>query len=760
MLDEKLCNGCAACSNACPVNAISMVRNNEGFLYPKIDSSICINCGLCDKICEAEVAQRNKPQPDCYAAMASDEIRKESSSGGVFTILANYVLQKDGYVCGCTFDISDLKAKHIIINKQEDLHKLRGSKYIQSQIGSCYKDIKALLEQGSLVLFSGTPCQVAGLQKFLQKSYENLLTVDILCHGVPSPKVYQKHLNELCKSSNEKFLNINFRNKEYGWEPQFTTTTTTTTTTTYTFKHTEDVFLEVFLKNICLRKSCTSCQYCTTQRAGDFTIGDFWRIDYFYSELNDKKGTSLLLTNNPKAEHLLNKIKNNFKKIKKVPLKYAIAGNKNLYSPHKCHPKRELFFENLEKYSLKQLANMYLHNKYECGIMNCWASWNYGAILTCFALQEVIKSLGYTTQVINFRHKIHENKRNYPRSNAQKDFVKKYFNLTQVCKNKKQLSKLNKTISTFISGSDQVWSWYYPMQYLYFFDFVKSDKKKIACAAGMCFKNFQQPDDVKTALEYYMKRFDAVSMREKQSVDFCKKEFDINATFILDPVFLLPKSTYENLIKESSLNKDKFIVIYMFEYDKHIKKMAERLAEQSNCEIIHIKQGQSIQDWLYYIKNAEFVITDSFHGTCFSIIFEKQFIVPINNYRGNERFESILSCIGLTDKFFTNKTNTEMLLNEINKPINYNQINSILQNEINKSLTWLNNALSSPKNKFKEPIESRIIDMLLRNNNRIPKGIPNSILKIKRVGYSILKQIYINIRINLFLITGYTKFLG
>ena len=758
MLDKNLCNGCGACANICPVNAISMLQDDEGFLYPKIDSSLCTNCGLCDKICNTKVAENNNKHPDCYAVMANDEIRKESSSGGAFTLLANYILSQNGYVCGCTFDMSDLKAKHIIINKAEDLNKLRGSKYIQSEIGNCFSEIKILLQQGHIVLFTGTPCQVAGLLKFLQKRYENLITVDILCHGVPSPKVYQKHLRELCKSKDEKILNINFRNKDYGWHSQFTTTTTTTTT--YTFFSLEDVFLDVFLNNIALRKSCTNCQYCTTHRSGDFTIGDFWRIDYFYPELNDEKGTSLLLINNAKAENILNKIRQNFKKIQNVPLKYAIAGNKNLYSPHKCHPKREQFFDNLDKYSLKQLANMYIHNKYECGIMNCWASWNYGAILTCYALQELIKNLGYTTQVINFRHKVFNNKRLYPRSEVQQEFVNKYLNLTQVCKNKKQLKKLNNTIKTFISGSDQVWSWYYPMQYLYFFDFVNSNKKKIACAAGMCFKNFKQPDDVKTSLEYYMKRFDAVSMREKQSVDFCKKEFDINATFILDPVFLIPKSNYEKFIQESTLNDENFIVVYMFEYDNDMNKMVNQLAKQHSCKIIHIKRGQSIQDWLYYIKNAKFVITDSFHGTCFSIIFEKQFIVPINNYRGNERFESLLSCVELREKFFTSKKNIEMLINEINKPIDYTKTNKILEEEIHKSITWISNALAKPKDKFKESIESRMLEVLVQNNNKVPKGIPNSILKIKRVGYSILKQLYTSIRINLFLITSNTKFLG
>lgn len=761
--DKNCCTGCSACKNICPGEAILMVEDAEGFLYPKIDNSKCVHCGLCKNVCPClkKTDNNNLKSPDCYAAMADDDIRKLSSSGGAFSILSDYILSKKGYICGCTFDVNELKAKHIIINKKEDLSKLRGSKYVQSDVGFIYKEIKNLLNTGIFVLFCGTPCQVAGLKTFLGKDYETLLTVDILCHGVPSTKVYRKYLNELLQSNDEKIIRVNFRDKARGWSPVLTnTTTTTTTTTTYSHSQIEDPYMQVFLKNISLRKNCTDCRYCSTRRIGDFTIGDFWRIDYFYPKLNDGKGTSLLLVNNEKAAQILTVIKGNFKQIQKIPLKYAITGNKNLYAPHKAHSKRELFFDNLEKYPLKQLANMCINNKYECGIMNCWASWNYGAILTCYALQELIKSLGYTVQVINFRHDVFKNKKRYPRSKAQKDFVEKYFNLTAKCEDKKQLTKLNNTINTFISGSDQVWSWYYPMQYLYFFDFVKSDKKKIACAAGMCFKNFKQPDDVKTSLEYYMKRFDAVSMREIQSADYLKKEFDISSTFILDPVFLIPKSNYENLIQKSTLQEDKYIVIYMFEYDNNIKMMADKLAKQHNCKIVHIKLGQSIQDWLYYIKNAQYVITDSFHGTCFSMIFEKQFVVPINDYRGNERFESLLSLVNLKDKFFSTKNNTDIILSEIIKPIDYDSVNKLLEKEIHKSVNWLSQALSAPKDKFKESVEARLIEVLLRNNNKFPKGIPNSILKIKRICSAIIKRIFISIKINLFLLTNSTKFLG
>lgn len=755
VIDLSQCCGCSACASICPHKAISMVENFEGFLYPEIDETKCVNCGLCQKACPILSNNNgNFKNPDCYAAMADDETRKVSSSGGAFSIIADYILEKNGYICGCTFDENDLKAKHIVINAKEELYKLRGSKYVQSDIGTTYQDVKELLENGKFVLFSGTPCQVAGLKSFLRKEYENLLTVDILCHGVPSPKVYRKYLNELLTSSNEKVINVNFRDKVRGWSP-ILTHTTTTTTTTYSYVQVDDTYMQLFLNNISLRKNCTDCKFCSTQRPGDFTIADFWGIENFDKNLNDGKGTSLVLVNNPKAKNIYEKLSEKFILSKSVPLKYAILGNRNLYAPHKVHNKREEFFKDLGKYNLKQLVNKYIYDKYDCGIMNFWSTWNYGAILTCYALQEVVKNLGYSVQIINYVHNSWKNKKRYKYSEKKQRFINKYFNLTSYCKNKKELTNLNSSIDTFIVGSDQVWRWAYPLQYLFYLDYVKDDRKKIACSVSMINESFCQSDDVKTAMEYYIKRFDAISVREFDCVQYCKDKFDVNAECIIDPVFWLNPIKYQNLINNSGIKKQdkKYIAVYLIDLNNDILKLLVDYTKRNNLEIVYLNRGESIEEWLCYIKNAEFFVTDSYHGTCFSIIFETQFVAYTNN-RGNSRFQSLLSMLNLTNRLYSNKDLTLTALEYANyQRIDYKKVKKILDKEICKACNWMYLALNADTNKFKVPVEIKFLN-LVNKKGKVPSGLPNRIIKFKKNMIKMPRWIFSYIKYKVFIFTG------
>lgn len=753
---SNLCFGCTACVQVCPKSAITMIENNEGFLYPQIDENKCTNCGICKNICpNNKKTSNNTPKPIVYAAMASDDIRKQSSSGGAFSIIAKYVFDKKGYVCGCTFDTNERIAKHIIIDTEEDLYKLRGSKYLQSELTDIYIKIKELLNSDKYALFSGTPCQVAGLKSFLKKEYAKLITIDILCHGVGSPKVYKKYLSELITNPQEELLSINFRDKANGWLPPLINNTNTNKNT-YRFSQLEDLYLQAFLKNICLRKSCGNCKYCTTLREGDITLGDFWRIEEYNKKLNDNKGTSLILVNNEKAEQLIQDIKDNFSTFTNVPLDYAIIGNRNLHHPSKIHKNRDKFFNLLNKYSLKQLINLFFNKTYDCAIMNYWASWNYGAILTCYALQEAIKDFGYTTQVINYRPKFWENKKLYPQSEVQKPFINKYLNISKKCKTKQQLKKLNSYFNTFIIGSDQVWCWWYALQYVYFGDFINDDKKKIACSASVVFENFHQCDDVKTTMGYYINKFDFVSVREKSAVDTLKNEFNIQSTCIIDPVFWIDKNRYIEIANTCNLSTTNFVVIYMFNLDNKTLNIAKEFAQKNNLNIVIIQRGKEIENWLYYFKNASYVFTDSYHGVCFSVIFEKDFIA-FTNGRGNSRFESLFSILNLKERLI-DKTKSTNIDEIINKKINYKVINNILSEEKNHAEEWIKNALETPKDKFKESWESKFINVLL-NNKKIPKGYPNFLYRYKKILINCLKKTYRKTQAKLYLLTKNTYFL-
>lgn len=290
-LEKEKCTGCGACYNICPTEAIKMETNSEGFLYPVIDKEKCISCGLCKEKCpQLKTTKLNYSLP--YITCAEDKIRKESSSGGMFTVLAEYILSQKGYVCGAAWE--DYQVKHIIVDKKRDLRLLRKSKYLQSDINQVYKELEKLLKDNKYVLFSGCPCQVDGLLTFLgDKEYPNLLTVDLVCHGVPSPTLFRKYLME--KSKGNAIKEINFRNKEKGWGTHMEIVYSDGSR--YFNSCSRDEWYLGFLNGIITRESCSRCQYANIDRIGDITIGDFWGVKEINSSYDDGLGTGLTLIN-------------------------------------------------------------------------------------------------------------------------------------------------------------------------------------------------------------------------------------------------------------------------------------------------------------------------------------------------------------------------------------------------------------------------------------------------------------------------------
>lgn len=300
--NSKECCGCSACAQICPKQCISLKEDKEGFLYPAVDNSSCIDCGLCERVCP--VINQNEPQKPVVtlAAANSDEsVRLASSSGGIFTLLAERTIDNGGVVFGAAFD-ENWDVKHICIDSKSELPKLRGSKYVQSIIGSCYKEAKAYLSAGKEVLFSGTPCQIAGLKKFLRKDYMNLKTMDVVCHGTPSPLVWRKYLDEVSSLYNiAQITDIQFRDKTEGWKNfSLSIKYKDKEGAEKTFRETlnENVFMSCFLSNLCLRPSCYACPARDGKSGSDITLADLWGTENICPELDDDKGVSLVLLRN------------------------------------------------------------------------------------------------------------------------------------------------------------------------------------------------------------------------------------------------------------------------------------------------------------------------------------------------------------------------------------------------------------------------------------------------------------------------------
>lgn len=293
----EVCCGCGACAEVCAHKAITMRFNEEGFLYPVTDSSLCNDCGLCNKVCPFINRDRARMPKNVYAARNKDlSMRLKSSSGGLFTLLAEKIIQEGGVVFGAKFD-SDWSVIHASAETLEECKAFVGSKYVQSRLGSTFSEVRRCLKDGRKVLFSGTPCQVAALRKFLRKDYDNLLLIDVVCHGAPSNKVWQHYLDQTLATSNKKrseIAAISFRDKRNGWN-NFGLCIAFKDGSERFEPMTENLHMQAFLKDLSIRPSCFECA-CRNGRSGaDISLADFWGFRYVMKGEDDDKGTSLEL---------------------------------------------------------------------------------------------------------------------------------------------------------------------------------------------------------------------------------------------------------------------------------------------------------------------------------------------------------------------------------------------------------------------------------------------------------------------------------
>lgn len=358
IIEDKKCCGCYSCVNICPQNAIYMEEDNKGFNYPKIDSNKCINCGMCKKVCPVlnnKVEEEKKIKSyACYNVNLNQ--RLNSSSGGIFVLLAESVLNKGGVVFGAVFD-EKFEVRHSYCENKNDLIKLLGSKYTQSIIGDSYKKVKEFLEEDRYVLFSGTPCQIEGLKAFLKKDYKKLYTQDIICHGVPSPRLWKKYLKYIENKYNQKIENVLFRNKDKGWS--LYQVKILLEKKVYSKEFTKDYYMQAFLNNICLRDSCYECSFKKKYRNSDITLADYWGVRKIHPEFNDDKGVSLVVINSEKGKDLFDNIKDNlvFKDTNlEKALKYNIAMIK---SADHCKNEKE-FIEKMDSLKMDKLVKKYV----------------------------------------------------------------------------------------------------------------------------------------------------------------------------------------------------------------------------------------------------------------------------------------------------------------------------------------------------------------------------------------------------------------
>lgn len=348
LLNKSYCCGCSACLQICPKHSISFNEDKEGFLYPNVDTSTCIDCGLCEKVCPV-INQNDERLPlQVFAAKhPNDEIRLSSSSGGIFTLLAEQIIDEGGVVFGARFN-EKWEVVHDFAETKEGLIPFRGSKYVQSRIGDAYANAEKFLKSGRKVMFTGTPCQIAGLKKYLRREYENLLAVDFVCHGVPSPMVWRKYIQEEIAHQDKCVLTkVNFRDKSTGWK-KFSFILNFSQTKLEGDQNlirssvfTDNAYMNAFLENLSLRPCCYACPAKAGKSESDITIGDFWGIEKIASWLDDDKGISLVLLSNINKLQVLPINSIDFVQI---PLKEALKHNIVYYQSVKEPINRNYFF--------------------------------------------------------------------------------------------------------------------------------------------------------------------------------------------------------------------------------------------------------------------------------------------------------------------------------------------------------------------------------------------------------------------------------
>ena len=360
--NKEDCYGCGGCQLICPNQFIIMRNDNDGFLYPEKSSNNCGTCNLCESVCpnvNKGKIECKEGQPTAYLGIHKDDkTLQESSSGGVFSGVAQVFCVDNYRVFGAQFG-EKLKVEHTYVSQIDQIARFRKSKYVLSDMSDTYKMAKIFLIEGKRVLFTGTPCQVAGLKLYLGKAYENLLCVDVVCHGAPSQKVFDSYIKFLESKHGGRVNSFSFRHKTYSWLKGWNSRNVKYSIgeESFVFSSTEDSYLRGYHRGLFYRPSCYKCKYANPQRISDITMADFWGVDELFPKIDVHKGCSVLISNTEKGQEWMDRLEESMT-LEKVELSDVIKRNSQLREPAKKHHKREVFFSNLGKQDFESVVNL------------------------------------------------------------------------------------------------------------------------------------------------------------------------------------------------------------------------------------------------------------------------------------------------------------------------------------------------------------------------------------------------------------------
>ncbi len=719
------CTGCGACANACPADSITLSPNSEGFNNPVVSIETCRECGACTRKCPVlndkdYTAHTALSEPKCYSGWIRDgKIRRQSSSGGIFTALAGHVINQGGKVYGAVMK-SPTNVRHIRIGSIDGLKQLRGSKYIQSHTGSTFREVKQDLTAGLQVLYSGTPCQIGGLLSYLKKPFPNLITCDVVCHGVPGIRLFERYCAFHEKKDEGGLVSVDFRNKATEWR-NFQVVRHYRSGLKEGTPHGDDLFMRGFLSDLNLNPACYQCRFTGIPRTADITLADFWGSHVLHPGRNDSEGISLIIANTAEGVEIMEAIRPACELFEES-LDKAAAYNPAILRPFPEPRRRQQFTNDLERLPLPELIDKHTCGtfaKKDIGVIGMWMTCNYGALLTTYGLYKTLKETGYDPILIDHSPFFDQPRYSDPQT-VFRDFVKNSgMSTTAPLHSKEQFEELNDRVDAFMVASDQVWNYDYikAENYIYHLDFAAPEKKKISCASSFGKFTDSAPISFKGKASLLLKRFDAVSVRENSAVDILKNDYDIEGEHLIDPVFLCTPDEYNRLVPEEFTPEyDDYLLTYILDPTPGKREALSFVSKTMELPLINILNSQfdadkqkqllglelmkgdiRVEEWLGYFKKCRFVVTDSFHGVCFALIYNKPFMCIANHERGLARFSSLLKSLKLEERMAFSMQ--EVRENEaLYGPVPYDAVNKRISAFREKAIQWLQENLSSEKN--------------------------------------------------------------
>ena len=714
------CTGCGACFNICPMDAIRMEYDDSGFLKPIVNDDKCIRCGRCDDVCPIikPINNENYDNPSCYAIWANENIRMKSSSGGFFTVLAKYIISKKGCVYGAVWD-DNFWCEIVEASEENEIAPMRLSKYVQSKTGDTFKAVEKHLNEESKVAYFGCPCQIAGLKSYLNEKrirIENLITVDLVCFCVPSNKLFRQYLDE--EYGIDNVSDVCFRDKgARGWSPYSYSISLKSGKIIFPDNE-DDPYQKAFHGVLARNNVCTNCKFYEFPRQGDFTIGDFWGVEKHDSSWNDGNGTSVVLVNNDRAEAFFEIIKNVLDRFERVPLEWCMnKGNRIGTEARPDHIRKGYFNELIATKGFREAVDRALNGTYDIGCV-CMFNQNIGNNLTNFALYRTLRDLGHFVLMIG-NPKVDGKS---PFGWDEDRFIRfktcpyESWEIEPLLESRDDLYEIGRKCETYIVGSDQLWRELFLKGTDYFatLDWVGNDKYKLSYATSFATDTFTSDKQEESRFAYLLERFNSISVREETGKRIIRSMIGADVPVVLDPVFLCERSVFEEMANEATIKNidDRYVSAYFLDKTEKKEKIlvevankktcgsykaaTDYLGEQFNKTNIDYMDALSVEEWLLMIKESQYLLTDSFHGLCFALIFHKDFAVvyDVENWRGYTRISNILHMLGLQDRHISEVNDIDRV---IDVKIDWDRVESVLSEKRKESLKWLKSELLKAK---------------------------------------------------------------